>query len=431
MKILTIAVAGIPSGLYTNLTMANVFQDYDAIVVAPDCLESLYENVHYKQRDKNVLDSEYGQSVQKMNARRRKEVHDLLRRGGVVVCFLWPLRSYQYVKHHSGKDYKYTITNFDWLFGDSDRLDELGDIKASKGSSMEFIDSNHPFAEYLGKKPSWSAYVSRAKCTGWKILASAFEDYVLSLAKNVELGHIVFLPSDYGYGDGEILEKCVAKLVQRKESLPQPDWAKKILVPGQDKLISEIEKLNKEISTSESNRGKISAEYRKLERWKCLLYAKGKYQLEPVVREALEFIGCNVIPQADKDGDGIVTYNGDSALLEITGAKGTIKQHKIGELITNIGNYMSQHGKIVKGLFIGNPFCEETLDNRPPKKSQKQLFAKELIESAEKQDINVLLTTDLYDVICRILNNDIPTGGKAGIVRTVFQGKGLTKLSGQ
>lgn len=429
MRILTIDVIGIPSGRGWNFIDANVFQDYDAIVVNPRNMESLYERVNYRNRDQAVLDSEYGQLIEQTNNRRRKEVLGLLRRGGVVVCFLQPRCSYTFQRLYKATYYTHTITNYDWLFDDSDRRKQLGDIFYSKGKSIEFIDTNHPFAEYLGKKPSWLAYVSKDGCPSWKILATSFEDYVLSLAKRIELGHIVFLPSDYDSHDGESLEKCIAKLMEGKEFLPHPNWAKEILVPGQDKLVSEIDKLNKAISTLESDREKTIAENMRLERWKYLLYAKGKRQLEPVVREALSLIGCNVIPQADKDSDGIVTYNNNIALLEVVGAKGTIKLRKFGELITNIGNYIAQEQKMVKGLLVGNPFCEERLDNRPPKDSQKQLFVKELITSAESQDINILLTTDLYDVICRILNNDMTTDDKAGIIRTIFQGKGLTNLS--
>ena len=306
MRILTIDVIGIPSGQSWDFIDANVFQDYDAIVVNPRDMESLYEHVHYRYRDHATLDSDYGQLIDQINYRRRNEVLGLLRRGGVVVCFLQPLRSYTYQIHYQGRDHEQTITNYDWLFDYSDRREQLGDIYYSKGKSIEFIDTNHPFAEYLGKKPSWLAYVSKDDCPNWKILATSFEDYVLSLTKRVELGHIVFLPSDYDSHDGEILEKCIAKLMEGKEFLPQPNWAKEILVPGQDKLISEIDKLNKQISTLESDREKTIAENMRLERWKYLLYAKGKQQLEPVVREALSLIGCNVIPQADKDGDGIV-----------------------------------------------------------------------------------------------------------------------------
>ena len=63
----------------------------------------------------------------------------------------------------------------------------------------------------------------------------------------------------------------------------------------------------------------------KLERWKYLLYEKGKHQLEPVVCDALAMLGCNVEPQPDKDSDGTVKCDYGNALLEVVGSKGTIK----------------------------------------------------------------------------------------------------------
>ncbi len=147
------------------------------------------------------------------------------------------------------------------------------------------------------------------------------------------------------------------------------------------------------------------------------------------MREAFSLIGCEVTLQADKDSDGIITFNDDVALLEATGSKGTIKMVKIGELTTNIGNYMIKKENQVKGILVGNPFCEEKLGNRPPKNSQKPLFARELLGSAEKQSITVLLTTDLYTIVSRIVDNDITPAEKEGIIQKIFQGRGLVTLS--
>lgn len=78
---------------------------------------------------------------------------------------------------------------------------------------------------------------------------------------------------------------------------------------------------------------------------------------------------------------------------------------------------------------IGNPFCEELIDNRPPKDSQKQPFAKELLESAEKQDITVLLSADLYELVTRILSDKISDNQKLSIRKKIFEANGLLRLS--
>ncbi|GAH65926.1 unnamed protein product, partial [marine sediment metagenome] len=111
------------------------------------------------------------------------------------------------------------------------------------------------------------------------------------------------------------------------------------------------------------------------------------------------------------------------------GSKQTIKLEKFGELTKNIGNYMSKHNRQLKGILIGNPFCEEPLDNRPSSNSQKQLFSKELIESAENQRMTVILSTDLYALVSQILENTITDEQKSSIRKSIMQGAGLVHLS--
>jgi hypothetical protein len=420
MKILTINVIGIPNSRSDNLIDANVFQDYDAVVVDP-VIDNLYSNInkHKLDRRDNEVVADYGAYLKKINRDRREEVYSLLKNGGVVVCLMNAV-------HHvyfSLEDSTLSISNYDWLL----KPRELN-IKSARGQTINYIDSGHPFSEYLNTKPSWSAYVDKDACEEWKVLASAFGTHALSLAKRVGLGHIILLPSYYDYNNDVILERCIIKLMGDKEVTPQPNWAKDILVPGQKELISKITQINEQVDALEKERGTIIDANDKLERWKYLLYAKGKHQLEPVVQEALALIGCKVEPQPDKDSDGVVTFEHGKALLEVGGSKGTIKIDKIGELTKNMGNFISTQETTVKGILVGNPFCEELLNNRPPKGSQKKLFATQLLETAEQQSITVLLSTDLYRAVSRILSDKLSKTEKQSLRERIFNGKGLVKL---
>jgi len=432
MKVLTVNVIGIPSGSGYNLVSANVFQDYDAMVVNPENFERLYGIISYHDRDTNFLSSDFGEHLDALNIRRLEEINGLLKRGGVVVCFMKPSIDYHYDSRYGGKTRRFYRTNYDWLIEPSDMRAELGEIKYSKGRTIDYIDSGHPFSEYLNMKPSWSAYVDKENCKTWSILASAFGTHVVSLTKRVGLGHIVLLPSYYESKNGELLERCIVKLLGDREVTPQPTWARAILVPGQKELVSEITAASDQIDALEKQRKTYLDDKDELERWKYLLYEKGKHRLEPVVRDALALLGCDVEPQPDKDSDGAVTCGYGTALLEVVGSKGTIKIEKFGELKKNMGNFIEEKGSkikgVLKGILVGNPFCEKPLKNRPPEKSQKDLFAKQLIESAEKQDISVLLSTDLYEVVSRILEGKLTDAEKQALRERIFNGKGLVRL---
>lgn len=428
MKILTINVLGIPSGSDSNLIEANVFQDYDAIVVDPQSLDVLYGPMEYKSNTNRVLKPEWGQGLVELNSRRREEAYGLLKRGGIIVCFMEPMDLCSFYLHSRGKEYEYYISNYNWLFSSSELASELGVIKYSKGKTIDYVDSKHPFSEYLYTRPSWSTYVEKDACQNWQILGSAFGTHVVSLMRVIEDGHIVLLPSDYNYENGEILEHCIQGLLAGKEFVPQPSWAEDILVPGQEETITRITHIDTELDSLGKERDALIHKNLELDRWKYLLYAKGKHQLELVVRDALALIGCTVESQQDKEGDGLVISEHGTILLEVVGSKGTIKIEKLGELIKNVGNFISQKGIRVKGVLVGNPFCDQLLDNRPPKNTQKQLFAKELIESAELQDISVVLSTDLYTVVSKILKKELSDSDKKSLQQRLFKGKGLVRL---
>jgi len=437
LKIVTINVRGIPSGSSANLIDARVFQDYDAVVVDPEGIEYLYDPIRthiYNNREKGILEEESGCLIDNCNQKRRQEVDGLLQKGGIVVCFMEPVRICQYKASYRiaprGTQPLIAVTNYDWLIEPAEREDKLGGIVYGKGQTIDYIDSNHPLFEYLKIKPSWSAFVKQERSIRgkWKVLASAYGTHAVSLTKRVGLGHIILLPSYYDHNNGALLEQCIRKLWKSQEYTPQPSWARAILVPGQKEIMSRLAAIDSHIGDLEKEKGSAILDNNKLERWKYLLYEKGKHQLEPVVRDALSLLGCNVEPQPDRDSDGIAITDYGTAMLEVSGSNGTIRIEKLGELTTNMGNYISTQSKPVKGILIGNPFCDEPIENRPPKDSQKQLFAKELIEGAEQQNITVLLSTDLYLIVSAILENRLTDEEKASYRRHIFTGKGLIRL---
>lgn len=427
MKVLAINHWGIQGASTSNLVGANVFQDYDAVVVYPQGFNNLYSSIHFTDEKLQNVSSQIGSEVSNVNKTRREEIRILLKRAGVVVCFMLPMSFIYYSERYADRDRSVYISNYDWLF--TDVRNELGDIKSSRGTTIEYINPAHPFSNYLNTKPAWSAYVDISDCKKWRILASAFGTHAIALDKRVELGHIILLPSTYYSDKGRMVEKCIEKLLQVDEITPTPNWVKDILVPREQEIINCIIGVDGQISSLEKEREAKLSEKRELERWKYLLYEKGKHHLEPVVRDALKLIGCDVEPQPDKDSNGLVVSDHGTALIEVVGSKGTVKIEKLGELTTNMGNFISEKKKPVKGILIGNPFCEQALDNRPPKQSQKPLFAKQLLESAQKQGITVLLSADLYQVVTSILSGKFGAEEKQSIRQRIFEGSGLVMLA--
>jgi hypothetical protein len=437
MRILCIGIAGLPSGVQSNLATANVLQDHDAIVVNPKDLKTLYDVSAidpdpYLPVTGELSRSESGAYVDRVSDSRKEEVKALLGLGGVLVCLMHPARYWSYSVRRPRKEATVKwISNYDWLGFEAPFDECLHNLEFGIGDTINFFDQSHPFAAYLRNKPRWTAFVRHKDYSHWKVLASAFGDHDVALTCRQGRGHVVFLPSGRFDGDTELLETCIKDLLGEKEFREKPTWVREILVPGQKEVLEEIQHTEAEIDKLQKKRCKLDSSDEQLERWKWLLWETGRDHLEPVVREALMLIGCKVEPQPVKESDGKIDSEFGVALLSVEGTVGPVTRDKLGQLVVNIGNFLTEKGVSPKGIFVGNPFRKERLDNRPPKGSQKKLFAKELIEDAENLGITVLLSTDLYDVVCGILERQIDENRKKELRQDIFGGKGLVRLQPQ
>jgi len=435
MKILCVGVRGLPSGVESDLSAAKVFQDYDAAVVNPEDFRTLYYQLYWdKSREfsnradgATVFQRTVWDIITSINKRRGKEVDGLLELGGILICFVQPLIQGFYYHGTGTYGTMEDLTNYDWL-GSTVAFNEYN-LKLGFGETIDFIDQGHPFAAYLKKKPSWTTFCRLEACSKWRVIASAFGTNAVALSRRQGRGHVVFLPGEYSVENGALLESCIADLLGQKEAREKPTWVREIFVPHQKQILKLIDRTDDKIEKLRKRKEEFHTSNQQLERWKWLLWETGKEYLEPVVREALGLIGCRVELQPDKDSDGKVDSDFGTALLEVGGGEGTIRRNKLRQLVSNIGNFYATREILPKGILVGNPFCKERPDNRPPKGTQKKLFANELIEDAEKQDTTVLLSTDLYCVVCGVLNGQVGEDKKKELRHLIFKGKGLVRLS--
>lgn len=433
MRILSIGILGLPSGVGGDLATAHVFHNYNAVVVNPQDLETLYEQYGitghlYYYGSEGLLASEAALDIKRINETRSAELERLLEMGGVLVCFMQPVVDYWYEELPRDREEFGRITNYDWLGSTAPFGEYLENLRRGSGDTIDFVAQSHPFAAYLRQTPPWAAFTEHKEYSHWRVLASAFGTNDVALTRRQGRGHIVFLPAGQFDGARELLESCIKPLLREKEPREKPTWVKEILVPGQKEIQQEIEHAETEIDKLQKKRHKLYASDEQLERWKWLLWETGKEYLEPVVRDALALIGCEVEPQPDRDSDGKVESESRIALLEVGGSDGTLRKRKLQELAGNIANFYSQRGVLPKGILVGNPFCKERLDDRPPKGTQQQLFAKELVEDAVTQSIAVLWSCDLYNIVCRILEGQVSEDEKTKLRQAIFEGKGLVRL---
>lgn len=425
LRILSVGMHGLPHGENEDFALADVLQDYDAVVVFADSIESLFDGfgVDYRNRDKLILDSGKGEFLLRQSLKRRIEVTGLLEKGGIVITLMSPVIKYSYGD-------KGDITNYDWLFSRKEINNELG-ISYGTGKTIDYFLTTHPFYKYLKLKPSWAAYsdIETATKHHWQILASAYGTHALSIAKQVRNGYIILIPCDYSAENGSVLEDCIQSILEKGMPAPKPDWVSNIIVPGQEVLLPKLNDINQSIEDLNNEAKQISSDIEQLEEWKYLLYESGERYLRPLVRNALSIIGFQDNSYIEQIADGFFSCEYGDAILEVEGSKDTIKIEKISQLIKDRANYIEDKKTVSpKGMLVGNPFREELLDNRPPKGSQKSLFTKELLQTAEKQDVVVLLSTDLYKVVSLILRGELSKDQKQDLIKRIYQSVGLLRL---
>ncbi len=426
IRILSIGTYVLPSGENSDFVSANVLQDYDAVVVNPDRMVNLfdYSSVKFLNSKKYILDAENGRLLLYQSLKRRIEVEGLLEKGGIVIVFMQPVVRFTYGENGD-------ITNYDWLLSRNSIVKELG-ISIGSGININDFLVNHPFYEYLKLKPHWEAYANIKTATqyDWQILASAFNTHALSLTKQVGNGHIIFLPSTYSLDNGSILEDCIQSILNGDVPSPKPDWLNDVVVPGQEVLKPKLSKINEEIENLRVKAEQIKSDIEELDKWEYLLYEQGENRLRPVVRNVLSIIGMQDKSDIEQIADGFFTCDEGDAILEVEGSVNSIKIEKISQLIKDRANYITdKQTTSPKGILVGNPFREEPLDNRPPKSSQRQPFTRELLQTAEKQDIVVILSTDLYNIASLSLRGQINDERKQEIRKIIFESTGLIKLS--
>lgn len=428
MKILSIGLDGIPSATRCDLISANVFQDYEAVVVNPCDLHTLYGEYTghiFLSKHQDIITGEFASFASNVNFQRRQQIKGLMQKNGALICFLQPYLSWRTVNAPN------FISNYSWLFDIGEVTSQLGNILYGTGTTLDYINPNSHFTQYLSTRPSWNAYIPADSYNQkkWRIIASAFGTHLLSLTSTSEKGYIIILPSEYQLQNGELLEKCITKLLGDKDITPIPQWAELIIVPGQDKMLKDLDEVNTKIEALKEQQSILTSNIAELESWKWLLYETGKHRLEPIVHKALSLLGCKVQPQPDSDSDGRVETEFGIALLEIEGTKETVKIEKISQLLKNIANLLTEEAVTAKGILVGNPFRLENLPNRPPNNSQKKLFSDEVLTTAEMHNISVLLTTNLYEIVSLILDNKFTTQQIKSLRERIFQGKGLVTLS--
>lgn len=235
-------------------------------------------------------------------------------------------------------------------------------------------------------------------------------------------GSIVLLPMTTEVNSREAVNLLLEDLCQIQQVTPAPKEVDCILMPNEDSLKREIDERRDSIQGLFDEIERLERRKEELARFKQLLYETGK-PLEDICKLVLQKLGCRIDASSE---DFLLTSGGREAVVEVKGREGVIERKDGAQLSQNRKNYAISRGKettAFKAILLANAWrLVFPLEDRCRK---KDYFAPHLISDAEKDEMALVTTPELFDAYCRVLE------GKASgeeILNSMFSGVGVTHL---
>jgi len=233
-------------------------------------------------------------------------------------------------------------------------------------------------------------------------------------------GRIFLLPIINPYDTKPHVEWLLQKIGLFKET-PPPAWVNAIEIPGEAPLKYDIETRRQQLEVFVSEIKEKEDSLAELQKYKQLLYETGE-TLQELVQTTFETLGAGIEPSPVSD-EFIINIDGWKSLAEVKGNTKSISKGDLGQLITDLGEYLKVPGEDIDGILIGNAWRLEPLEIRDT--HDKPIFSQAVIKIAENRNIGLLSTTELYRAYCQVLED--PTR-KEDILNRIIGGKGVIKF---
>ena len=428
-----------------DLLEARSFHDFDVVLVDPRTVIDLFS---VKEATVEIMD---GYRVIKWNnigtgttiattiKRRKLEARRFLECGRLMICTLRALDA-AYLCSHVGDspnrhDEHKWVDNYDWFpLHYSDSVDFL--LPAS-GDKISLSDSASPFASYFNDFSSqlcYEAYLHENEKPSYfenfHTIANTHGGFPVAFTFELDGGQVVFLPPVENPDPKKLADVLLGCIFTNRGTIEQtepPPWMSdyKASVPGLLQLEQEIETQIVELQKLTAHLHDLGKQKAEKQKYLKLLYEQGKFQLEPVVRDAFSLLGFTVTNA--EPSDGLIESDEGSAIIEVEGKdKAPINITKYSKLLNYVVNEQEQTQQPrKKGLLVGNAFRLTDL------KERAQQFTKEVVGASNNTNFCLLATETLFDLVCKVLDEPGNDKLKGEIRRQLLATTGLFELKGE
>jgi len=413
------------------------FTDYDAVIIDPGGLLETWRRNALCYSDGTCWlhpgkDRGLSKQLKNLMERRKEEVKLFTGKNqGILVCFLRRVGEEINIDAYP-KSRKISI--YSWLpeipYYER-RTFSLGSfLKERKGKEVSKVFSSHPFAEcfaHLRDEISFEAVLGEELFSGVgsveKILKPIAQNKVgelISFEIAFGEGKIVFLPSGLLSADRNKMAGILMSCIKNALNMPQldspPSWIGNYSLPGEDELMRNLEALKEKEKELEKEKKELKKEDDRLNLLKALLYGKGKYVLEPAVREAFRILGFAVQDRETyEEKYDLLAIEGEILVIgEVEGSEHQIDVKKYRQLLDYFTNVTLQ-GKKCKGLLIGNGFLDQEPCARPPQ------FSEEVVRGCRSQNFCRITTFELYKAVKKVLSSHGDDKAKEKIKKAIIE----------
>lgn len=347
-----------------------------------------------------------------------RHIYNIVGKGGVVLAF-------------SGSNYTQSqgINNYSWIPGF-----EASNYKHKKISSKDFnFGGGWDFIKPLEKikKQIGMDYGCIFKGSGsFRTIGKNKGGETVALYKKVfGDGHVFILPKPK---DKKIfLERFISEILPELnlnfdlplgDTSPTPQFIKQNRVYGEQSIIDNINNKEDEITKLKGEIDNLMEEKKGLKKWKQLLWQTGT-PLEEIVED---FFGLLNLELDSSETDLIGEYNDKDVLIEVKGKTSCISHKEDFRQILERAVTKSDNPFDNYAVLVGNPYRKKPLDERPPE--SENLFAHTCVGLAENNDIGLVSTEELFDIVNYVFKNDPDEDKKKEILESILESNGIYKF---
>lgn len=417
MRLLVIGMP-LPSPRIDNHSFftAPSFFDYDAVLVEPESISQVIEDVvgggeaHNTAADEPVVNAAtagLNVGLADLIRRRREETERLLDRGGTLAVFARPNQAHPYVAGFGGAD------RYSWLPAPPGLTYGEPYLVPAFGTQVLLSDSASFFSPFIDGYLQWfhyRAYFSE-RFPNLSAAAQVFARSGGGAPVGVQFacgrGRIVFLPAMHQVPVGDLrfnlartLIDCLARSVQAAAKEEAPDWAVAEKLPGIEPLELAADQATQQLQEVTERHAEASARLGELTRYRNLLWQEGRYELEAAVRDAFQLLGFSL--SLDLDQPAVLEADGRTAFLEVEGSQEAVVEWPYFRLQKRLEKDLLETHQPKKGVIVANGH------RMTPPRERGQQYTDSLRIAAENYRYALLTGEALLNLVREALEHPQP-----------------------